>query len=955
MFKKFFLLLVNFSFSAFVFAQTGNIRATVYDDEFGETLIGATVLIQGTSTGSVTDLDGKALITGIAPGTYTVEVSYVSFEKQVITGIEVVEGNTTTLDIRLKTETLGLEEVVVTAEVIRNNESALLTVQKKSAKVLDAISSDMFSINGDNDAAAAVKRVVGVTIEGGKYVYVRGLGDRYSKATLNGADVPSLDPNRNSVQMDLFPSNLIDNIVVYKTFTPDLPGDFSGGLVNISTKDFPDELTMQASASVGFNSQATLNSDFLTHEGSSTDFIGFGIGEREIPSYVRNYVSSVGDRRFPIVGPDPNEDVERFAQAFEQRQFAPTTQTQPFNHSLNFSLGNQKTFLGKQFGFVGGLTYNRNFSFYDDGRVGRWNPISSSTTNLVEDQSYDVIDSRSTDEVNWGAVLNSSIKLDRNHKIGLNLMHNQSGIKESRFQDGPWDAKGNLNDFSQFSISNTRNRVLAWTQRGVSNAQLKGEHLISGMGNLKVEWFSSYTFSTFDQPDLRFLQDSYFEEVDNPGVIAYEITNKNRPARFFRDMQETNLDNKIHLELPVKVLAGLEGKLKFGGAYTAKDREYREDIYDYKLENVNPYTGDVSQLFTDEAIALNNEGLLVGTTVEQQAVQTNNYDAEQKISAGYLMMETAITEKLRTSFGARIENTQQTVQSFDPNGRGEINATDVLPAINFTFELIENTNLRASYSKTLARPSFREFAPFTSFGFYGDNVQNGNDSLKRTIINNFDLRLETYPSPGEYLGISLFYKHLNNPIENTFVSFTAENDLQLIYSNVPEAILYGVELEVRKSLDFISSSLKDFRISTNFSYIISEVDIARGELEVRRNFDPGTESTRPMFNQSPFVVNASLQYNNVSNGISSSLSFNVFGERLKLISRDLLDVFEQPRPELNFTIKKQLGDRLSTRFRANNLLNPDIKEIINFRNEDFVYSSYTRGTSFSIGVTYALN
>ncbi len=943
-----FLFITSLFFISNSYAQTGTIRATVYDDEFGETLIGATVVIEGTSNGNVTDLDGKAAITGLEPGLYNVGVSFVSFEKQVITDVEVKANEVTTLEIRMKEETVGLQEVVVTAEALKDSERAMLTVQKKSAKVLDAITSDMFSRTGDNDAAGAVRRVVGVTLESGKYVYVRGLGDRYSKSTLNGADIPSLDPNRNSVQMDLFPSNLIDNIIVYKTFTPDLPGDFSGGLVNIATKEFPDAFTLQASASLSYNSQASLNSDFLTYEGSSTDFLGFDNNSRNVPDYVKNYHSSASNLNYPLANLDPDSDVEQYTEAFTNRQFNPTRASQPLNHSMSFSAGNQGNFLGKQVGFIGGLTYNRNLSFYNDGMIGRWNPISSGTSGIDDDKNYELNDTRSLDEVNWGALLNTSIKLNQFNKIGLILMHNQSGLKEARYQEGAWDGKGRINDDTQFSTSNARGRVLSWTERGVSNAGLKGEHTF---GKLSMEWLSSYTYSTFDQPDLRFLQDNYFIR-NGETEVNYEITNKNRPAKFFRDMSETSWDTKIHFTLPVTVIKDYETKIKFGGAYTTKDRVYREDIFNYNLRGTAGYQGDPSELFTSENLALDSEGNLTGSTVEVIGNDPNNYDADQTITAGYLMFDSPLTDKLRTNFGARVENTDQSVTSFDPTKFGDIKNTDVLPAINFTYEFVENSNIRASYSKTLARPSFREFAPFASFGFYGDNVQNGNDSLKRTTINNVDLRIERYPRSGEYVALSLFYKDLTNPIENTFVATSAENDLNLIYRNVPKASLYGAEFEVRKSLDFISPAFRYFRANVNLSYIYSQVEISESELSIRRNFDAETPDTRPMYNQSPYVVNASLEYENPDRGLSSAVTFNVYGERLKLISIDLLDVYEQPRPELGFYIKKQLGEAFSVRFRASNLLNPKIQELITYESTDYIYSSYTRGISFSFGVNY---
>lgn len=449
-----FLVLVFFSLSALA-QETGTIRVTVYDDETGEPLIGANVVIEGTTTGNVTDLDGKASIINLTPGKYPIQITYVSYQSKVIENVEVKAGEVNTLSVRLATESIGLDEVVVTAEAVRSSENALLTVQKKSAKVLDAISSDQFSRNGDNDAAAAVKRVTGVTVESGKYVYVRGLGDRYSKAILNGADIPGLDPNRNSVQMDLFPSNLIDNIIVYKSFTPDLTGEFAGGLVNVETKDFPDRFTFQFSGSLGYNDQSSLNSNFLTYKGSSTDWLGFDDGFRELPDILQRYETDNFPR--PFISTD--NAVTRASRSFENTQFDPTT-TSPFlDHSLSLSVGNQKTVFGKQLGFVAGLTYRRGFDFYQNGAVNRFEGVTQGIPTLNNDVLFSVDDQNSSDEVNIGALVNVSLKLNNLNKVGFNVMHNQSGTSSARYQEGL------RLDNAPDSTNYLQNRVLSYVQR----------------------------------------------------------------------------------------------------------------------------------------------------------------------------------------------------------------------------------------------------------------------------------------------------------------------------------------------------------------------------------------------------------------------------------------------------------------------------------------------------------
>ena len=921
------------------FAQ-GTIRATVYDEETGEALIGASVVIAGTTQGSVTDLDGKAAITGLEAGSYDVQVSYVSYQPKTIQGVTVNDGETNSFEVKLASETIGLEEVVVTAEAVRNSESALLTLQKKSPAVMDAISADMFARTGDNNAASAVQRVTGVTVEGGKYVYVRGLGDRYSKAILNGADIPGLDPNRNSVQLDMFPSNMIDNIIVHKAFTPDLTGEFTGGLVNVTTKEFPDQFTLQFSGSVGINDQATFNSNYLTYQGGSLDWLGFDDGTRELPSEIQSYTSE----NFPTPNqPDVNQQaVNEVSRSFDTNQFTPTRSAPTLNHSGSFSIGNQKDFLGRPLGFIVGLTYRRNFDFYENGQVNRYDGVPSSATSLDGSRLLAVNDAASSETANIGGLLNLSYKLTANSKVSFNAMYNQASTDVARFQNG-FDLLT-----SPDSTLLVRNRVLSFTERGLTNFLLKGEHNITSLNNLNIEWQSSYTDTYLDEPDLRFLQDNI--RVRNEDS-TYLISNLNRPGRYFRDMEETNWDSRLSITIPVNIWGDREGKVKFGGAYTDRDRTFRERRFEYFIDRLQ-YDGPIDNLFLDENLGYNSEGTQQ-TFLNEVSQDGNNYDAQQQVYAGYLMFDAPVTDKLRAVGGARFERTDMYLEAFS-GVTGNLETNDILPALNLTYELVENMNLRASYGRTIARPTFREFAPLVTFAFYGDNNQLGNSNLDRTLINNFDVRWEMYPSRNEYLGASLFYKQFINPIENTINPNAGGTTPEYKYENVDQGQIAGVELEVRKSLGFITPVLEVLRASVNFTYIYSQVSLEADELSAIRAFNPDADETRDMYNQSPYVVNANLDYDNPEIGWSGNIVFNVFGERLRYFTTALPFVYEQPRPELNLSIKKQINDRWSVRVRADNLLNPDYEETIDFRGEEYIFDQYTVGRDYSIGFTYLI-
>ncbi|MDX1740195.1 MAG: carboxypeptidase-like regulatory domain-containing protein, partial [Rhodothermales bacterium] len=279
--------IVHPSSSAAQTSETGTIVGVLVDAENGETLIGANVLIEGTTIGSTTDLDGRYTVASVPTGLHDLVFSYIGYTSQIIRNVEVLAGETTRIDLALSPEAIGMGEVVVEARALRNNESVLLRDRQKALAVSDAISAETISRSGSGDAASAMTKVTGASVVGGRYVYIRGLGDRYSSTHLNGSELPSADPDKKAFQLDMFPASLLDNIVTTKTFTPDKPGNFSGGLVNVGTKTFPEDLNVQLSVSTTYNTQ-TSGDDYLTYSGSDTDWLGFDSGLREIPDVLKN-------------------------------------------------------------------------------------------------------------------------------------------------------------------------------------------------------------------------------------------------------------------------------------------------------------------------------------------------------------------------------------------------------------------------------------------------------------------------------------------------------------------------------------------------------------------------------------------------------------------------------------------------------------------------------------------
>lgn len=945
-FKNLALVLALMVVSAAGFAQTGIIRGSILDEETGEALIGATAQISGTSKGAVTDMDGKFNINGVEPGTYTVQLSYLGYQSRQVENVTVKGQDVTVLDLRLKTEATALTEVVVTAEATKNNEIGLLTMQRKSSLVLDGISAKQFSQNGDNDAGAAIKRVTGVSVEGGKYVYVRGLGDRYSKTSLNKSEIPGLDPNRNTVQMDLFPANLIDNLTVYKTFSPEIPANFSGGYVNISTKEFPDQFTLQVSGSVGYNTNATFQDNILTDRFGKNHWLAMPDRDRELPRRVADGVTQLSYNNNGQA-----RALDREVKSFKN-SMSPSTHTPGLNHNFSFSVGDQKTLFGKQVGFIGGLSYQRSFSAVKNGDLGVYF-LPGDVTAATLDTARFLKSNSGMESILVGGLLNTSIKLSHAHKIGLNLMHNQSVDAMTLFSEGPLlTASGNDPDFL------LQNRQMEYLRRQLSSGQIKGDHVF-GESRIRFDWLGSYTNSIQDEPEQKVFQN--IRDGVAPNYQYDAISNNVRPAtRYFRYMDEYNVDVKGNFEIPV-VIGENESKIKFGGSFVTKERNFDESLIQYKPQNhTTLFNGDVDQYFHESNLGLvgPSDEIQYGLIIQENTSGGGTYFGKENIPAAYAMIDWQVAKSLKISTGARFERTDihlENVFADEDERYADLENNDILPAVNITKNLGEKTNLRFGYGRTIARPTFRELAKFVTFNWSQGINEAGNPFLERSVIDNIDVRYEVFPKSAELISVSAFYKNFRNPIERVIDPNSNDQDLIIRPRNVPNAWLAGAEFEFRKSLEFVSETLQDFSLGFNFAYIYSRVDIEEGELRLIRLQNPNAKAQRAMFGQSPYIVNAILSYDNSERRINTNVTFNVQGERIAVVSTGAIpNIYEQARPVLDFNFKKGLSERFSVKLTAANLLNSAYRFTHDFKGTEYNYSSYTLGRNFSIGASYLI-
>jgi TonB-dependent receptor len=932
------------------FAQTGSLSGKVTSNGTAEELIGATIILvqeDGKAPkGTVTDLDGNYTLSGLPIGSHQFICRYIGFHPDTLS-VAIKADERTTLRFALIDESVKMEDFVIVAKQNRGGINVMDLMKQKSATLIEGTTREQFARTGDNNASGALKRVTGVSVEGGKYIYVRGLSDRYSITTLNGAEIPGLDPNRNTVQMDLFPTSLIENITVVKSFSPELPGSFTGGLVNIETRDFPEEFTLQFSTSLGFNPQSNLRHDFLTYEGGKTDGLGFDDGSRSAPSATNGYIPS----RYESA--TANQELSAITRSFN-KTMTPETKSSMFDQRYSFAIGNQiDSVFGKQLGFVAGLTYSKQYDFYSNGTTGRYKLTGHyNNTDSLNVERY-LTDTKGSESVLWGGLINLSYKLSPHHKVSANFIRNQNGISSSRTLEGiiPEDAVGLY----------FQTRTLQYLQRSLTSGQLRGEHYFENLKKLNTNWTGSYTISTQDEPDLRFFSNDYTLSGTDETDTIYDIQPAiyGDPSRYFRTMKESNFDVKLNFELPfssLKTASEDNSAIKWGISNVSKEREFGQKRYDLESTGLE-YNGSISEFLSDENMEVGSpEGYVF---VVDATEERNSYNGSQQVFGAYGMVDFYPTQRLRLISGVRMERTSIETYSLNPElDRGILEATDFLPAINAVYVLNSNdsikttkaANLRFAYSRTLARPTFRELAPFASFDFIGDNVIVGNPKLNRTLVDNIDLRWEVFPTAGDIVSVSLFGKRFLQPIERTFNPVAVNAELN--YRNVDEALVAGAELEVRKSLRFISEKLAPVSTGLNLTYIYSSVSIDPAELVAIRANIPQQSDTRMMFGQSPYLVNAFINYRDTS-GWNSNLSFNVSGPKLAIIGvGGTPDVIEQPRAQLDFSLSKNLNKRFGIGLRIRNILNADYKLLQTYKEVDYVYQQYTIGRSFSISLKY---
>ena len=931
-------LLTSFLFSFYALGQYG-ITGTVIDGDFNEPLPFANILVLETGEGVTSDFDGKYTFE-LQAGTYSVQFSFVGYETKIITEIEVTNDEYTIIDVVINSAAQGLEEVVVTVEAKRNTEASVLEIQKKSASLIDGISAQAFKKIGASTIASAVKSVPGVSVQGGKYVYVRGLGDRYSKSILNGIDIPGLDPDRNTIQMDLFPTNMLSNVLVIKSARADLPADFTGGVIDIITKDLPSKEEFSVSVSTAYNPDMHFNDNYLSYTGGSTDFLGFDDGSRK-NKIANSFLGNVFDPRLNQTELGMNL-VNRISNQFNP-QMAPQVSNSGMNFGFGITYGNQFNFEnGHSFGVLGSVSYKSEQTLNENTQDNIFN-FSPNKSVLTFEENRIQSGTIGGQNIIASTLFGMTYKTNTS-KIKFNGLHIQNGQSTS----GIFRQLTRFSDFIDFNKFN-----LEYNERSISNGMISGLHNFEE-SNLKLEWTLSGTLAKVHDKDVR---NTTFQ--DEEGIFSFQENTE--PKRIWRTLDENNLVSKVDFTKRFQFLKS-DAVLKFGLFGSLKERDFSIAQYSVSSNFTSEsdwdnYGGDPNQLFNpSNLIGPNNaDGTYINpqTTIRQDA---NIFNAKQQNFAAYISNEFNVTEKLKSIIGLRFENYQvfytgensQLGQVFE--NENIINKNNVFPSLNFIYSLKENQNLRVAYSLTTARPSFKEASIAEIYDPLSNLFFIGNINIRPTYIDNFDIRYEAYGENAQLFAFSAFYKNLTDPIEIGFVAASTSNYKPL---NLETANVFGLELEFRKKLGTWFNNLANWNLNLNGSYIISDEKYSEDELKLRQlGLRDGQTlgDSRPLQGQSPYLINAGIEYNNIEKGIQGGLFYNVQGKTLQVVGDGFYpDVYTMPFNSLNFNLIKQLKNNRTLTLKVTNLLD-DAREsqFIGFNDESEYFSLRNIGRTFSL-------
>ncbi len=917
-------------------AQSGSIRGVVSDANTGETIIGANVRIEGTTIGVATGLDGDFEISRVEPGTYTIIVSFISYKTLRFEGTLVVAEKATVLNVNLEEDLGDLGEVVVVASRETGSNIAIVSEIRNSLQIVSGISSEQIRLSQDGNAAQVMKRVSGVSIVDNKFVRVRGVDDRYNVVMINNSVAPTTQIDKRTFSFDLIPSDNLDRMLIYKSASPEVPGDFAGGMIKVFTKNSPDEDFINVSIGTGFRQNTTFR-QYSQTRGSRTDWLGTD-SRRDLPASFpsTDELQSVGSG---------NSLRATAGQQLDNNYRMDTTNAAP-NASFGLAFGKNWTVFGKRLSTITTASISQEFQYFLADRSRYFFPEPGRPTEK-RDEYFDYTYMK-MNEV--GIMSNWLLRLNADNKIEFRNLFNQNGMNETIFRTGK--------DFIQ-RPEGAQDYSFRYESKRLFTSQLEGTHLFNNEMT-KVNWVIGANYLYHEEPDFRRLRTRFSTEGSEGQyiIIAPPSSSPQDLGRYFGYATETGIANGVNFE---KKFAGVEKDrpriIRAGYLIDYKQREFSARYITTFFPGFHDQEVGEQLLRKPiyEAFAPENYRQADGWLIQEGTRPTDAYDASTFVTAGYLGTVYPVGD-FNLSGGLRTEYSVQKLES--ANDAGPINVENIelafLPSINVDYNFSKRSLLRLGYGKTLNRPEFREYAPFLYYSFEMIAGMFGNSNLQMARIDNIDFRYEFYPNEGETLSFGAFYKFFKDPIER--VQGNVTETLLFTYDNAVEATSYGVELEARKALSTVTSApfFKNLSLNMNASLIWSEVFLGENI-----TFE---ESRRALQGQSPYMINAALYYIDPISEFQASIAYNVQGPRIFVAGNtNFPSIYELERHVVDLTVSKTFKDRTTLKFGIQDLFNYQYRfyQDSNFdtkidRSIDDPMYLWRRGSLFSLSLNYRI-
>ncbi|WP_166646934.1 TonB-dependent receptor [Prosthecobacter fusiformis] len=969
--------------------QRGGLRGTVKDADFYVGVSGVSITLEPGGQTVRTDNEGRFFANDLPPGVYRMTLVNDGYIRTSQSGIVVTAGSVREVEVDMIAEVVELDEFSVQEAIAEESSVMPLSIGASLQSFASAISPELLKSAGSSgDIGSALKRLSSTAVVDSRYVVVRGLSDRYNVVVLNGARLPSSDPDKRAVNIDIFPTGLIETVVSSKTAVSSMPGEATGGYLNIVTKRIPKEPFFTISMSTGYNTLSTGSGQFLSYRGGGTGFLGSG-ESRELPSIMQN-INSLPGTAGNLTYNDPPLDATDVrnaqlsanalaaARALSGRAMGTSYKDAPMDFSFSAIGGTRvEDFMGGTLGLIGGVTYGKKYitevGIRGFANIGAGVPVPT----------QEFFFEKGSENLLAGALLSASLEFSPENQVTLTYFGNFSAQDDAVFSYGPSLSQPDLLIFREFMF---------YTERTLQTLQLSGEHVMPGMDNIKMDWLVAYSVSSQNQPDLR--KSNYAFSLD-PAVNAYVGSGDPAPPDFertWRRLDDTNYNVALNFEIPLDEGAkngGTGTKFKFGGSFDHSTRDYRTDNFQYTglpdaqligtYLNLAPGQPLLNGPSPDDNDGLTLGDILGGIDLVDQTRDPNGlggflvrdnfflsraydiparevYEASQTIPAVYGSFSFNLNDTFDTSLGTRLEVTRMNiaVQRFGDGGSNfasgrsddfEINRADLLPAFSTRWKIADQMAIRSSITRTVARPTFKEIALVFSRDPETGNFFVGNPDLEMSSILNYDLRWEWDPAPGDQFAVSLFAKQIRNPIEfvNLGVFNTAENE--------ESAILYGFEIEAYKNLGSIMDILESFTLGFNYGFVLSKVELSQNSQEIRRQ--AGLSTDRPLQGQPDYTFNANLTHEIKDWGLTSSILLNVTGPLLYTVggrfeSNLTPDIYQRPFTSLDLAFSKKITDNWSFNLRVSNLLNQPRER---YFDGGLPFSVTQVGTTYTLGIT----